>query len=37
VKEEVGSCVSMGVKIDGKNARDFMKELDSGKWDSKFD
>ena len=35
-KEVVGSCVSMGVKIEGKDAREFMAELDSGKWDSKF-
>lgn len=37
VKEVVGSCVSMGVKIEGKDAREFMKELNSGKWDSKFE
>ncbi len=36
VKEVVGSCVSMGVKIDGKDAREFMKEIDAGKWDAKF-
>jgi large subunit ribosomal protein L11 len=35
-KEVVGSCVSMGVKIEGKDAREFMQELDSGKWDAKF-
>ena|SRR5215467_4148366 len=35
-KEVVGSCVSMGVKIEGKDAREFMDELNSGKWDSKF-
>jgi large subunit ribosomal protein L11 len=35
-KEVVGSCVSMGVKIEGKDAREFMAELDAGKWDSKF-
>ena len=35
-KEVVGSCVSMGVKIEGKDPREFMAELDSGKWDSKF-
>ena len=35
-KEIVGSCVSMGVKIEGKDPREFMAELDSGKWDSKF-
>lgn len=36
-KEVVGSCVSMGVKIEGKDPREFMKEIDSGKWDSKFE
>ena len=36
VKEVVGSCVSMGVKIEGKDARVFMKEIEAGKWDSKF-
>ena len=36
VKEVVGSCVSMGVKIEGKDAREFIKEIDAGKWDSKF-
>ena len=36
VKEVVGSCVSMGVKVEGKDAREFMKEIDDGKWDSKF-
>ncbi len=36
-KEVVGSCVSMGVKIEGKDAREFMKEIDAGKWDSKFE
>ena len=36
VKEVVGSCVSMGVKIEGKDAREFMKEIDAGKWDAKL-
>jgi large subunit ribosomal protein L11 len=36
VREVVGSCVSMGVKVEGKDAREFMAELDSGKWDSKL-
>jgi len=35
-KEVVGSCVSMGVKVEGKDARELMKEIDAGKWDSKF-
>jgi len=37
VREVVGSCVSMGVKVEGKDAREFMAELDSGKWDSKLE
>jgi large subunit ribosomal protein L11 len=36
VKEVVGSCVSMGVRVEGKDAREFMKEIDAGKWDSKL-
>ncbi len=35
-KEVVGSCVSMGVRIEGKDPREFMAEIDAGKWDSKF-
>jgi large subunit ribosomal protein L11 len=35
-REVVGTCVSMGVKVEGKDPREFMKEIDSGKWDSKF-
>jgi large subunit ribosomal protein L11 len=35
-KEVVGSCVSMGVKVEGKDPREFIKEIDAGKWDSKF-
>ena len=37
VKEVVGSCVSIGVKIEGKDAREFMGEIEEGKWDSKFE
>jgi len=36
VKEVIGSCVSMGVKIEGKDGREFMSEIDSGKWDSQL-
>jgi len=36
VKEVVGSCVSIGVKIEGKDPREFMGEIDEGKWDAKF-
>ncbi|MGP8124477.1 MAG: 50S ribosomal protein L11 [Nitrososphaerales archaeon] len=37
VKEVVGSCVSIGVKIEGKDPREFMGEIEDGKWDSKFE
>jgi large subunit ribosomal protein L11 len=37
VKEVVGSCVSIGVKVEGKDAREFMNEIEAGKWDSKFE
>ena len=33
VKEVVGSCVSMGVKVENQDPRQFMKEIESGKWD----
>src|SRR5712692_9648288 len=35
-REVVGSCISMGVKVEGKDARELMREIDTGKWDSKF-
>jgi large subunit ribosomal protein L11 len=35
-REVVGSCVSMGVKVEGKDPRELMKEIDAGKWDAKF-
>ncbi len=36
VREIVGSCVSMGVKVEGKDPREFQKELAEGKWDDKI-
>jgi large subunit ribosomal protein L11 len=33
VKEVVGSCVSMGIKVEAKDPREFMKEIEAGKWD----
>tara|TARA_B100000315_G_C14267974_1_gene447302 strand:+ start:53 stop:541 length:489 start_codon:yes stop_codon:yes gene_type:complete len=36
VREVVGSCVSMGIKIEDKDPRDFQKELGEGKFDSKI-
>lgn len=37
VKEIIGSCVSMGIMIDGKNPKDILKEIDEGKYDSLFE
>ncbi|MDD5340798.1 MAG: 50S ribosomal protein L11 [Candidatus ainarchaeum sp.] len=34
LKEILGSCISMGVNVDGKKAKDVMKEIDEGKHDS---
>jgi len=31
VKEVLGTCVSMGVSVEGKNPKDFQKEIDEGK------
>ncbi len=33
IKEVVGSCVSMGIKVEDTDPRQFMKELEEGKWD----
>jgi len=33
VKEILGSCVSMGIKVDDKDPRVVLKEVDSGAWD----
>jgi large subunit ribosomal protein L11 len=33
VKEVIGSCVSMGVKIEGMDPREFTKEIEAGKYD----
>jgi large subunit ribosomal protein L11 len=32
-----GTCVSMGVTIDGKSAKDFQKEIREGIWDAQLD
>jgi len=34
VKEVLGSCVSLGVTVDGKDPKDVQKEIDEGKHDS---
>ena len=34
--EVVGTCVSMGVKVEGKNPKEMIKEIVEGKWDKTF-
>lgn len=36
VKEILGTCVSMGVRVDSKDPRDVQKEIDQGKHDSEL-
>lgn len=36
VKQVVGSCVSMGVTVEGRDPRDVQVEIDTGKWDSQI-
>jgi len=36
-KEVAGSCLSMGITIEGKSARDFQHEVDEHKWDEAFE
>lgn len=33
VKEVIGTCVSMGVTIEGKEPKDILREIDEGKYD----
>ena len=35
-KEIVGTCVSLGIKIEGKTPKEFTAEINEDKWDSKF-
>lgn len=35
-KEVLGTCVSLGVTVDGRDAREIQKEIDSGKLDHIF-
>jgi large subunit ribosomal protein L11 len=35
-KELLGTCVSMGVTVDGKDPREVQKEIDSGTYDNVF-
>ena len=36
VKEILGTCVSMGVTVDGKDAREVQREIDEGKHDEEL-
>jgi len=36
VKEVVGTCVSMGATVEGKDPREVQKEIDQGKWDKQL-
>ncbi len=35
-KEVIGTALSMGITVEGKNPRDIQKEIDEGKWDDKL-
>jgi len=36
VKEVLGSCVSVGVKVEGKTPQEILREIDEGKWDDRL-
>ena len=35
-KEVLGSCVSLGVTVEGKDPREVQREIDAGKWDTQL-
>lgn len=35
-KEVMGTCVSLGITVDGRDPREVQRELDKGKWDEVF-
>ncbi|MDE1826152.1 LSU ribosomal protein L12e (L11p) [Candidatus Nitrosotalea sp. TS] len=35
-KEVIGTCLSLGIKVDGKNPKEVTAEIDAGKWEEKF-
>ncbi len=35
-KEVIGTCVSCGITVEGKEPKDILREIDEGKWDAKF-
>jgi large subunit ribosomal protein L11 len=36
VKEVVGTCVSLGVTVEGKKAKDIFADIDAGKYDDQL-
>lgn len=36
VKELIGSCVSMGITVENKEPKEFLIEINNGKWDKSF-
>jgi large subunit ribosomal protein L11 len=36
VKEVLGSCVSIGVTVEGKDPKELQREIDEGKYDEIF-
>ncbi len=37
VKEMLGACVSIGVKVEGKPPKEMIKEVNEGAWDNKLE
>jgi len=35
-KEIIGTCLTLGIKINGKNPKEITPEVNAGKWDDKF-
>jgi len=35
-KEVIGTCISLGITVDGRDPREVQKEIDGGKWDQAF-
>ncbi len=35
-KEVIGSCISIGVRVEGKDPKEVIKEIEDGKYDDKF-
>jgi len=35
-KEIIGTCLCLGIKIEGKTPKELTAEINEGKWDEKF-